>query len=811
MAGEAGLADEYGVRERTGEQPFPSSLPLGEACSPMVECGTVERSVHLSGPVAGLLAEQRGYLLAAVALLARKYSDSAGFRVGVCRTAWDGGCRALDIPMPAGLSLARHCEAVEAMLEQLGGPGRATDEDARLVCVVDGAADGVPGADLVFSGEAVPDGFLIHVACHEHVLSAEAAERALGHLEHLLEQMADWPERPIDQLQLPNRAEQALLESFNETRRPYPQGKTIYTLFAEQALAGPDRIAVQYADGAITYRELHEHAIQLAGMLHDRGVRHHSRVAFALDKSPRVLAVILAILRLGAAYVPVDKSAPSNRRDFLLSDSEADLLLTEGTVSADIPVVDLAMPEAVAGSAPLPGTVGSSRDVAYVMYTSGTTGRPKGVLVSQQAVLRLVLGADYVELSDASVILQTGALAFDATTFEFWGALLNGGTVVLVPEATVLSAVDLAATISRYGVNTLFLTTALFHQLVEQNAGALAGCQVLVGGEMLSSRHVADAMDACPDSSFIHVYGPTENTTFSVAHRIDRRYPGRVPIGRPIANSTAYVMDLDGNPQPRGVPGELYVGGDGLSQGYLNRPELTERSFVHGGIGASERLYRTGDVVCWTVDGQLDFLGRSDDQVKIRGFRVELGEIERQLVLQPHVSEAVVLLDRRMGAVSVLRAYFTAAVRLDPAGLREALRQELPEYMVPSSFVQLDAMPLTRNQKVDRGALAAVAPADTGVAEAAGRLPQTERELLVAGIFARVLGVQQVFMDDDFFDLGGHSLLAMRLWSHLRADLGIEVELRHILDAPSVAGLVSSLEQERTGTTTRPRLTGRAS
>ncbi|WSB97569.1 AMP-binding protein [Streptomyces scopuliridis] len=305
--------------------------------------------------------------------------------------------------------------------------------------------------------------------------------------------------------------------------------------------------------------------------------------------------------------------------------------------------------------------------------------------------------------------------------------------MVLVPETTVLSAVDLAAVISWHGVNTLFLTTALFHQLVEQDARALAGCQVLVGGELLSSRHVARAMDACPDSSFIHVYGPTENTTFSVAHPITRRYTGRIPIGRPIANATAYVMDRDGNPQPLGVPGELYVGGDGLAGGYLNRPELTARAFVHGGVDVPERLYRTGDVVCWTADGQLDFLGRADNQVKIRGFRVELGEVERQLAFQPGVCEAVVLLDRRADAVSVLRAYVTSAVRLDAAELRDALRQELPEYMVPSSFVQIDAMPLTLNQKIDRAAVAAaLAPADTDGSRTARRLPRTDREVLVA-------------------------------------------------------------------------------
>ncbi|MFF7231786.1 amino acid adenylation domain-containing protein [Streptomyces sioyaensis] len=689
-------------------------------------------------------------------------------------------------------------------------PRAAADETLELVCVVDGPAEGLYGADLVVSSEMTDGGFVLHLDCHEHVFAGAVADRMMGHLTHLMQQMVDGPDMPIADLQLPDDSERALLRSFNETRRAYPRDSSIYELFAAQVAARPDQVAVSHDEGSLTYRQLDEQATQLAEMIHSRGVRPHSRVAFMLDKSPRLIVSVLAILRLGAAYVPIDKSLPPNRRDFLLADSEASLLLTEVAMTANIPVVDLTMPYPNPGEPPTEPAA-SPGDAAYVMYTSGTTGRPKGVLASQRAVLRLVLGADYVRLSDESRILQTGAIAFDATTFEFWGALLNGGTVVLVPDTTVLNSVDLASAISRHRANTLFLTTALFHQLVEQDPAVLAGCQVLVGGEMLSSRHVARAMEACPDSSFIHVYGPTENTTFSVAHPITRRYTGRVPIGRPIANSTAYVMDRDGNPQPLGVPGELYVGGDGLTDGYLNRPDLNEQAFVHGGIDVSGRLYRTGDVVCWTADGQLDFLGRGDNQVKIRGFRVELGEVERQLTLLPAVREAVVVLCRREEAVSVLRAYFTADAELDSAELRDALREELPEYMVPSSFRQVDAMPLTRNQKIDRVALAAMAPVETALTAPTRRAPQTEREIQVAGVFAEVLGVAQVSLDDDFFELGGHSLLAMRLWSRIRSALGVEFEIRQILDAPSVAGLVSSLERDGTSAVARPKLARRSS
>ncbi|MEU3609033.1 non-ribosomal peptide synthetase [Streptomyces sp. NPDC035033] len=766
----------------------------------------MRRTVRVAGGVGRRLVERPGLLVAAVGVLAGRYCDSEGFRLGV---RWGERAGVLDVALPAGLVVRELCDAVEAGVVAGGEPDAAGGP--RVRCVPGGVVGAVAGDEVVFSGEAGAEGYSVSLECHEHAFRGGLGERVLGHLAHLLEQMTDDPERAVERLRVPDRAEQALLSGFNETRRDYPRDASLYALFAEQAALRPGHAAVRCAEETVTYAELLRRAEELARALHARGVRAGDRVAFVLDKSPRVLVAILAILRLGAAYVPIDRSAPANRRDFLLADSQAGLLLAEagGVGEAPVPVVEVG--DVGEEEGPLPSSGAVAGRAAYVMYTSGTTGRPKGVLVGQRAVLRLVLGADYVRLSESSVILQTGALAFDATTFEFWGALLNGGTVVFVPEATVLNAAELKGAISRYGVNTLFLTTALFHQLVEQDPRALAGCQVLFGGELLSAGHVERAMDACPDSTFVHVYGPTENTTFSVAHPLTRRPAGRVPIGRPIANSTAYVMDRHGNPQPLGVPGELYVGGDGLAEGYLGRPELTGRAFTRGGIDGTERLYRTGDIVCWTGDGELDFLGRADHQVKLRGFRIEPGEIERQLVLLDGVREAVVLLEKREGGAAFLRAYVTGDAPLDHGGLRDALRAELPEYMVPSSFVQVDAMPLTRNQKIDRTALAALAPARAATpAEPGRRLPRTEREVLVAGVFARVLGVERVYLDDDFFDLGGHSLLAMRLWSGLRSALGVEIELRQILDAPSVAKLVAGLDGGPTGGTVRPRLAGRA-
>ncbi|MFD0165916.1 amino acid adenylation domain-containing protein [Streptomyces decoyicus] len=797
------------------EGEVPAGFPFGGRCALDGPCAPVRLTRRLPAALATELSGRTAeFVLAATLLLARKYSDSTAFRIGVRRTAWAAADAdaSLVVAMPSATTAAEHLSTVTTGLAALiDAPDAAAAVPSKVVCVVDGPADGSTGADLVISSEATADGLVLHADRHEHVHDAAFTERLLGHLVNLLRQITECPGTPIGRLGLPTGPELERLLGFNDTARPYPRDASVHELFAAQAADRPDHLAVSHQDGSLTYRELEEQSLRLAALLHTHGVGRHTRVAFALERAPRLLAAVLAILRLGAAYVPLDKNLPAARRSLLLADSGAALLLVDDAqVTADVPVLDITRPHDGDPGA-LPALAASPEDAAYVMYTSGTTGRPKGVLVNQRAVVRLVRGTDYADLSAGTTILQTGAIAFDATTLEFWGALLNGGTLVLVPATTVLNSVDLGAAIARHRVNTLWLTATLFNQLVEQDPTVLRGCQVLVGGEAVSAQHLAEAMDACPDSVFINGYGPTENTTFSVTHRVARRYTGRVPIGRPIANSTAWVLDRDGNPQPLGVPGELCVGGDGLSDGYLNRPDLNATAFVLGGIGArKERLYRTGDLACWNDDGLLDCLGRADNQVKVRGFRVELAEVESALSRLPSVRDCVVLLRRHEDGTAVLSAYFTAETELDAARLRSALLAELPDYMVPSAFMQLPELPLNRNHKADRVALAALEPVDTGATAGAGRAPGTPLEITVAGLFAEALGVPSVSLDDSFFELGGHSLRMMRLWNQVRAVTGRAIELRQILDAPTVSGVVAALERSRTAAAARPKLTRRS-
>ncbi|MFG1653253.1 amino acid adenylation domain-containing protein [Micromonospora sp. NPDC049275] len=751
-------------------------------------------------------------LLSAVLLAARRYADSVAFRVGVRQADWPSeAVVAFRCAMPSDATVRRHRGEVAGFLAALATPAEPLAEAPAVTCVVGGPADGRGGADLVVSAEATPDGVVVHVDLHEHVHDAAAGDQLLGHLATLLGQLDDDTAAVLGDLRMLTDAEYVEWRHFNATGRPYPREASVYQLFAAQVAASPDQPAVVVDDGVLTYRQLADRAEALAGTLAARGLGTGDRIAFLLDRRPELLVAVLAILRLGAAYVPVDAGLPPARRDFVLADSGAvALLVDDGSTTAPVPVLDVTRPGQPVDHDVLPALATAPEDDAYVMYTSGTTGQPKGVLVNHRAVVRLVRGTDFVDLSPATRILQTGAIAFDATTFEFWGALLNGGALVLVPDGALFEAARLRAAMTRHGVNTMWLTSSLFNQLVEQDPSVFSGCQVIVGGEALSPGHVTRAERACPDATFVNGYGPTENTTFSLTHRITGAQAGRVPIGRPIANSTAWVLDHDGHPQPLGVPGELYVGGDGLSSGYLNRPELTAEAFGRRGIDG-ERLYRTGDIACRRTDGLLDYLGRTDDQVKIRGFRVELAEVEGQLRTVAGVQEAVVVLRQRAGTGPVLAAYVTGHEKLDGASLRAVLLTKLPEYMVPTGYRQVEAMPLTRNQKVDRAALAQLEPVDCAAAIAGGRPPRTELERSVAGVFAAVLGLTTVSIDDDFFALGGHSLLAMRLWSELRSTLGIEVELTQVMDNPTVAGLAASLARQPTAAATRPRLTRRAS
>ncbi|MCP5107088.1 MAG: amino acid adenylation domain-containing protein, partial [bacterium] len=426
-------------------------------------------------------------------------------------------------------------------------------------------------------------------------------------------------------------------------------------------------------------------------------------------------------------------------------------------------------------------------DLCYIMYTSGSTGGPKGVMVEHRSVVRLVKNPNYVKLSEETRILQTGAAVFDAATFEMWGALLNGGQLVLVHKDVVMDAHKLGETLKKHLVNVLWLSSPLFNQLVGQNSSMFSSLEwLLVGGDVLSPQHINLVRAKNKQLQVVNGYGPTENTTFSVCYKVDRDFEGPIPIGKPITNSSAYILDSAGHLLPVGVVGELCVGGDGVARGYLNNPELTRANFYKS--YKSYRTYKTGDLARWQPDGNIEFLGRVDQQVKIRGFRVEPGEIENRLLEREDVNEAVVLVRTDANGDKYLCAYIVAKTG---ENLGEFLNQTLPDYMVPQHFVTLEQMPLTANGKIDRRALPAP-EVDAGPGHIA---PRDLLEKTLTEIWAEVLAIEKdvIGIDDNFFKLGGHSLKATFLISRLYKTLDVRLTLTAIFKNPTVRSLASSI------------------
>ncbi|HJX28230.1 MAG TPA: amino acid adenylation domain-containing protein, partial [Thermoanaerobaculia bacterium] len=552
----------------------------------------------------------------------------------------------------------------------------------------------------------------------------------------------------------------------------------------------------------LTYRELDERANRLARWLIDRGVGMDVLVALLVERSLEMIVALVGILKAGGSYAPLESGLPPSRLRWLLDDVRSPVLLTQAALLPEVeaaggfqgPVL-LMDGEGLEG--PELGSLVPSRvpshplQLAYVNYTSGSTGRPKGVVVPHLGVTRLVMNPDYMELGPDNVILQLSTYAWDAATWEIWGALLNGGRLVMIPRETVLDFRRLARVLVEERVTALYLTTALFNQFVEQEGGSLAGLSTLIiGGETASVPHFRKAVEMLPRTRIINEYGPTENTSYS-SWQLVRGTPeqGALPIGKPLSNSTVYVLDRELQPMPLGLPGELFLGGDGLARGYLGRPDLTAERFVPHPFAAGERLYRTGDLGAWRPDGTLDFLGRMDFQVKIRGHRIEPAEVEEAIKRHELVEDAVVMAWEPVPQDRRLAAYVVGDVAVD--ALRHFLNERLPDYMVPASFVMLAALPLSPTGKVDRKALP---PPGQQSSEENHVAPVTSAEKTLAVLWAELLGLERIGVTDDFFALGGHSLLAVRLMASIEQTFGVKLPLSTLFEAPTVRHLVAAVQ-----------------
>jgi amino acid adenylation domain-containing protein len=627
--------------------------------------------------------------------------------------------------------------------------------------------------------------------------------RLARHFTTLLEGLVVQPDEAVETLPLLTAAERhQILDVWQATETAYPRQATIPQVFEAQVQRAPEALAVVFEEERLTYRALNDRANQLAHDLQARGIGPGTLVGLCMERSPDMVVGVLGILKAGAAYVPLDPSYPEARLAFMVEDSRVPLILTQSHLQAPLPArhverVCLDGIEATlaqASSANPPCRI-SAEDAAYVMYTSGSTGRPKGIIVPHRAVNRLVCQTNYIDLGPDDRVALASNPAFDAATFELWGALLNGARLVVLPRGVTWSAPALAAAIAQHGINTLFLTTALFNQLARERPelfGALDN--LLFGGEMSDARWVRQVLRHGPPTRLLHVYGPTENTAFTTWHLVDSlaEEAVTVPIGRPIANTQVYILSPFLQPVPPGVPGELYIGGDGLAQGYHNRLELTQNAFIRHPFGAG-RLYKTGDLARFQANGRIDFLGRADHQVKICGYRIELSEIETVLLENPEVKDAVVV-PRERGAASGHKSLVAYVVTTAPvSALRGWLQQKLPDFMVPATFVILDALPLTLNGKIDRRALP-LPEATSHVSPDVIVAPQTPEEARLLPLWCQVLGLDQVSIHDSFFELGGHSLQAMQLVSQVAAELRREMPVHALFLHPTPAALAQVLD-----------------
>ncbi|AUS79786.1 non-ribosomal peptide synthetase [Actinoalloteichus sp. AHMU CJ021] len=621
----------------------------------------------------------------------------------------------------------------------------------------------------------------------------------------LLRSIADHPEQPVrDLLRASERRHTE--EHVIATDRVLPV-QTVTGVFAARVVECPDAAAVVGEGVSWSYREVDARSARLAGYLVSRGVVAGSRVGVLLERGPDAVCVLLAVLRAGGAYVPVDPGYPAARVEFLLTDSGAGVVVTTAELADRVPaglatvvVDDPATVAALERETTVPPGVVSGDMPAYVIYTSGSTGTPKGVVVPHRAVVRVAWEPDHLPVGPGDVVAQLASLSFDAATLEIWGALLNGAAVA-VPRPGVLSVPELGEFLGEYAVTGLWLTAGLFHEVVDTDVAVLSGVRyLLAGGDVLSPSHCRRVVEAVPGVRLVNGYGPTENTVFTTVQVVGAsvvRGRGSVPIGSPVAGSGVVVLDRWLRPVPVGVPGELYTSGAGLGHGYVDRPGLTASRFVADPFDAAGgRVYRTGDRVRWLPDGVLEFVGRVDDQVKVRGFRIEPGEVEAALVGQRGVARAVVVVREDTPGARRLVGYVVPAEGhvVDGGQVREELRSRLPEYLVPAAVVVLEALPLTGNGKVDRAALPApeFQPSQGYVA------PRTDTEKVLCEVWSEVLGVDPVGIDADFFALGGDSISGLRVLSRLREHLNLPLPARLLFDEPTVAGLAAHVDGHTT-------------
>ncbi|WOO36403.1 amino acid adenylation domain-containing protein [Anaerocolumna sp. AGMB13020] len=648
--------------------------------------------------------------------------------------------------------------------------------------------------DLTFNIDNVAAEYVLSLEYSIDLWREETICRLEEHFKEIVKFILAKPDSLIKDIPMITAKERIQIQNnFNNTKTPYERNKTVAALFEEQVQKNPHKGAVVYEDETLTYHQLNAKANRIALTLREKGVQREDCVAILAKKGTPMIAGILGIIKAGAAYVPIDPSYPEERIAYLIEDCQAKAVLyyQTGFYDIQVPVINLEEEILKAGEVDNPVIINEPEDLIYIIYTSGTTGKPKGVMIEHRSVVRLVKHVDYVPLEEETVILQTGQISFDASTFEIWGALLNGGTLCLAEQEKLVDYKELAALIEKQNVNTLWLTSSLFNQIFTGNNHIFDRIKyLLTGGEKLSESHVRAFKEKNLTTSLINCYGPTEGTTFTTTYRIPDTFD-TLWIGKPISNTEVYILQ-DTSLCGIDVPGELCIAGDGIARGYLNQEEATSQKFIKNPFGPG-LLYRSGDLARWRSDGNLEYLGRMDSQVKIRGFRIEPDEIKTVLGKLQGINDCAVVVRTDERQDKALYAYLCSETLLDMESVKNELEKVLPHYMIPSYFHQIDKIPVTKNGKFDVGAL----PVLTPMLQEAYIEPANEMERLICHIFSEILGLDQVSAAADFFRIGGHSLRVVQVINRIEEETGVRLSIKRVFEEKTAQALAKCIQSER--------------
>ncbi|OPY29541.1 MAG: 3-hydroxypropionyl-coenzyme A synthetase [Methanobacterium sp. PtaU1.Bin242] len=651
--------------------------------------------------------------------------------------------------------------------------------------------------DLTLYAMETPEGMTFNLEYCTQLFQKETIQRQTQQYIKILEEVATNPDLKLNDIDIITEEEKnTILFDFNNNPAEYPQEETIQEIFEEQVKRTPDNVALVYGNNQLTYQELNEKTNQLAHALRNKGVKPDDIIGLLVDRSPEMIIAILAVLKAGGAYLPIDPNYPEKRIQFILQDSATGILLTQPEYVSNEPfdgiILDLKKPDTYEGSPLNPNKVNASHNLAYIIYTSGSTGNPKGVMVNHGSLMNTLLAMQrhYPLLEDDAYLMKT-AYTFDVSLTEIFGWIYNSGRLILLKEGEEKDPKRILEAIEKYGVTHInFVPSMLktFTNTIKKENKSLNKLKYVFSAGEAITKNMADKFYEGSEGNLRleNLYGPTEGTIYTTRYSIKREKENiNIPIGKPLDNTKAYILDRNSEIQPIGIPGELCIAGEGLARGYLNNPELTSEFFVDNPFTPGERLYRTGDLARWLPDGNIEFLGRIDHQVKIRGYRIELGEIENQLINHPSIKETVTVANEDLGGDSYLCAYYVGDEELTTQKIRTHLSQSLPEYMIPTYFIKLDKIPLTPNGKIDRKILPEPdGSIRTGV-KYIGPRDTVEEKLIL--LWQDILGVNRVGIRDTFFELGGHSLKATTLVSRIHKEFNVEFPLKKVFQTPTVA------------------------